>query len=265
MAVLAGEIQFTGTMGGFSAYRMKGSNKIIIRRKGGPEHNKLKTHANYAITRKNNQEWKAGILAGQQLVHAIHPIKHLNDYSYFGTLTGIVKSIQKDDILNPLGKRSVLLSQFAYKLEGFSLNKYNRLESIVKHPLQYGIDRNSGTAWVQLPELVPGINLGNPMKQPLYRMVITLGAVADIQYHQQRNRYEPVIDTLIHPVTTSTEWCSYKQTTPAALLTAETDTVPADPQVSLVLAVGIEFGVPVSNTEIRPVKYAGAAKIVRVG
>jgi hypothetical protein len=36
------------------------------------------------------------------------------------------------------------------------------------------------------------------------------------------------------------------------------------PHLSMVLAVGIEFGVPVSNTEIRPVKYAGAGKVVRV-
>lgn len=264
MPVLAGDMQFTGTMGGLSAYRMKGTDKIIIRRKGGPERNKLKTHGNYALTRQYNQEWKACILAGQQLVHAIHPLKHLNDHSYFGALTGLLKSIQKDDTIHPLGQRSILLSQYAYKLEGFSLNKYNSFESIVRHPLQYETDRHNGTAWVQLPELVPGINLGNPMKQPLYRMVVSLGAVADIHYHPTRNRYEPVTDTIIHPVTASTDWCSYKQTTPATLLTLALNTLPVPPHMSMVLAVGIEFGVPVSNTEIRPVKYAGAGKVVKV-
>lgn len=264
MAILAGEVQFTGTMGGFSAYRMKGSDKIVIRRKGGPGREQVKRHRNFEITRKQNEEWKGCVMACKNLSDSFFPIKHLSDHNFSAPLTGVCKSIQKDDTIHPLGQRSILLSQYAYKIEGFSLNKYNSFESIVRHPLQYETDRHHGTAWVQLPELVPGINLGNPMKQPLYRMVITLGAVADIHYHSTRNRYEPVTDTIIHPVTSSTDWCSYKQTTPATLLTLALNTLPVPPLMCMVLAVGIEFGVPVSNTEIRPAKYAGAGKVVKV-
>jgi hypothetical protein len=99
----------------------------------------------------------------------------------------------------------------------------------------------------------------------MYRLVCTLGAVADIVYNEERKMYQPAVEHIIHPAMAATDWCSYQQTTPAGTLAVALDTVLTVPEVSLVLSVGIEFGIPVSNTEIRTVKYAGAAKVVRVG
>jgi hypothetical protein len=158
MGTVTGLPGLTGSFGGLSAYRMRGSNKIILRQKGGATKERIQKDKSFALTRRYNQEWKACILAARQITHALYPVKHLADFNYSGSLNGLCKSIQKDATTAPLGQRPVLLSQQFFKLEGFSLNRENSFESIVKHPLQYDIDRAIGRAVVQLPELIPGIN-----------------------------------------------------------------------------------------------------------
>jgi hypothetical protein len=264
MPLLTGALQFTGTLDGFSAYRMRGSDKIIIRRKGGPERQQIKQHENFAITRRQNEEWKACVAACGLLNRSLFPLRHLSDYNYTGTLTGLCKSIQKDDVASPLGKRNILLSQHYYKLEGFSLNKTYTLESFIKHPLQYELDKNNATAVVHWPDLVPGINLVNRNQHPLYRLVMVLGAVPDMVFTEDRKMYIPVAEE-VFPSVSVTDWHTAKQTLLAGMLTASLPQVAGAAGYTLMLAVGIEFGVPVSNTEVRPIKRDGAAKVIRMG
>lgn len=265
MALLTGEVQFTGTMGSFSAYRMKGTDKIVIRRKGGPDREQVKRHRNFEITRRQNEEWKACVAACKLLCHSLFPVKHLADYNFSAALTGLCKSVQKDDMVNELGQRSVLLSQHYYKIEGFSLGRAYTLESFIKHPLQHGIDKAGATAFVSWPALVPGINLSNPGQQPLYRLVAVLGAVPDIVYNEEKKMYVPMADETVFPVVVFTDWHTAKQKMQAGSLSPSLPNAAAVLNHTLLLAVGIEFGIPLSNTEVRPVKRYGAGKVLRMG
>ena len=264
MAILNGELRFTGTMGGFSAYRMNGTDKIVIRRKGGPGRQQVKQHENFAITRRQNEEWKACVAACKTLSRSLFPVKHLANYNFNPVLTGLCKSVQKDDTMNVLGRRSVLLSRHYYKLEGFSLNREYNFESFVKHPLQYSIDKANGTVTVNLPEIIPGINLTNPDQHPLYRFVFVLGAVADMVYNETRKMYMPVAEEEIFPAITTTNWHGWKERMEAAEITIRLTNTPDLHNYTLLLAAGIEFGTPVTNTEVRPVKRDGAAKILKM-
>lgn len=262
MPILSGELQFTGTIGGLSAYRMRGSDKIIIRRKGGPSKQRIKKDKRFAMTRQYNEEWKACVLACRLLNQSLYPVKHLADHNYTGALTGLCKSIQKDDSFSELGERGIFFSQHYYKLEGFSLNKIHTLERFIRHPLQLELDRATATATMQLPVLIPGINLANPNKHPLYRLVLVLGAVPDIVYHEERKLYQPV-NKEIHPVVSETAWYTARQTMEAGTLTAALPPAVNQQGYTLLLAAGIEFGVPLTGTEVKPVRD-GAAKLVKM-
>lgn len=61
----------------------------------------------------------------------------------------------------------------------FSLNRDTSFESIVRHPVYCAIDREHKHAVVQLPELIPGVNLLFNRQYPVFRFVINLGCVAD--------------------------------------------------------------------------------------
>lgn len=264
MAILKGVITFTGSLGDLSAYELKPIGKIVVRKKGGPSREQVKKGDNFTLTRKYNAEWTACIEAAKQINRSLCFIKHVSDYNYTGTLNGLCKSIQKEDNSNPLGQRHVLVSRHYHKLEGFSLNRENSFESLVKHPLQYSIDKPSGTALVQVPEIVPDISLYNPRPQPLYRLVFILGTVADMVYSTESNKYERATDKPISPVVVTTPWHGHKETMTAVTISIALTNYEEHSLQSLMLVAGIEFGSPVSQADIRPVKYAGAAKVLKL-
>jgi hypothetical protein len=117
---------------------------------------------------------------------------------------------------------------------------------------------------VDLPLIEPGINLRNPKQQPLYRFVFVLAAVADIVYNEERNMYMPMLVKLPVSQTVTTEWHSWKQKSATQVLSLALQNWTNPAGCTLILAAGIEFGVPLSNTEVQLVKYAGTAKIMRM-
>ncbi|MFN8290806.1 MAG: hypothetical protein U0U70_11150 [Chitinophagaceae bacterium] len=52
MAILSGNLQFTGSFNDMNAYQMKSSGKWVVRRKGGPTSSQVKTGEQYKITGK---------------------------------------------------------------------------------------------------------------------------------------------------------------------------------------------------------------------
>ncbi len=264
MATLNQPFGFTGSLGGLSAYRMKGTDKIVLRRKSNAGRQRLLHDPNYAHTRLNNEEWKGCIAAGKDIRRAIQGLRHLADYNFSGPLHALCKNIQTTDREHDKGRRSVLLSAAGYTLEGFGLNTHNTFERLLRHPAGCGIDRSAGTAVVALPELLPGVNFFNPSHQPLYRLVCTLGAVSDWQYDVLRQGYTPVAGDLPWPVVVQTDWRHWKEPAAAATIGLRLPGWQDKPGCGLLLGVGIAFGVPQSNTEVQYVKYAGAAKLMKM-
>jgi hypothetical protein len=264
MAKLKGMPVFTGSMGHLSAYTMRGVDGIILREKGGPRKEQIKKSPRFEMTRYRNEEWR-GSMKGVRLVNlAMQGVRHLYDYSCNSTLSTLCRSIQDDDNINKLGCRSVLFSQSSFKLEGFGLNMYHPFDSVLKHPLQYEIDAGAGTALVELPDIIPGLHLMNPMKQPLYRILFVLGAVADVVYDAERKMYRPAADVINYRAIVQTAWHTSNEKTGSQQLPLAINNWQPQAGVSLVLSAGVEFGQPVAGGEIRFTKYAGAGKVLRV-
>jgi hypothetical protein len=263
MAFEDGVVNFTGKMGNMVAYRMAGTDKVVIRRKGGVSRERLKRGPEYELTRKNNSEWSGCITMASSIRRAIHPIRHLADYNFSGPLHALCKNIQLADKASDWGKRSVSLSAVPNKLEGFGLNKYNTFDSMVKSPLSFSVDKATGTAGVTIPELVPGLQLYNPRKQTLYRFVFGLGYVTDISFSEKNNRFEPVQGKTAFQSEKSA-WMNWKSVFPGTSLHLSIDNWVNADNISLILSAGIEFGVPAGDNEGQYVKYSGAGKILRV-
>lgn len=264
MPFAAGEIKFTGTIGDISAYRMRGVDRIVLRSKGGVPGKRIKTHPNYELTRRNNEEWKGCIIAGKAIRAAIYKIKHLADFNFSGPLHALCKNIQLDDTVNEKGKRPVLLSQANYKLEGFGLNRSNSFESIMRHPLQYFVDRTGGFATISLPDIVPGINFYNPFRQPFYRFIFMLSVLTDIVYDANKKSYQPVKTDIPFPAVVQTAWHGSYKIKPSEEITISINNWHDEPGISLLLSAGVEFGVPAANAVVNTVKYAGAGKLLKM-
>jgi hypothetical protein len=264
MATLKGMPAYTGSMGGLSAYRMRGVDRIVLREKGGPTKNQIKKDRSFDITRRRNEEWKGSAMGVARINLALHGVRHLFDYNYTSDLMTVCRSIQDDDGMNELGRRSVLFSQSHFKLEGFGLNRYNPFDIVLKHPLQYEMDAITGTALVDLPDIIPGIHLINPMKQPFYRIVFVLGGVPDIMYNEQWKMYRPAADMIHCRAIASTAWHLSKEKCEAQQFQLAIENWQLQQGVSLVLSAGVEFGQPAHGGTIQFTKYAGAAKILKL-
>ena len=109
MAKLEGDIQFTGSLNNLSAYKMRGSDKIILRKKGGPTKKQIKHSKNFENTRRNNMEFGGRAMAAAAIKHCLHPFGFLADHNITATLNALLGAIQKMDTTSGWGKRHVLL------------------------------------------------------------------------------------------------------------------------------------------------------------
>ncbi len=264
MAFMNGNMGFTGSLGNISSYKMQGSDKIIMRTKGGATKDKIKRSPKFALTRENNSEFGGCAKMSKSIRTAIHPICHLADYNFTSSITSIVKKIQLQDTSHERGERAFYLSQFRYLLDGFSLNKNTSFDAIIRYSFHPQLKREDGSVNIKIPDLIPNVNLNLAWNQPLYRLVFSIGVVEDLEYgpmgfnpHQQSNNFTNQAYT---------PWQPSKQILAAQTINIQLQNFePLTNNQSIIIAAGIEMGTQQTMSEFIFVKYCGNAKIILVG
>ena len=266
MAKLSPGIQFTGSIAGLSAYTMRGSDKIILRSKGGMTKKQVKRMPETSLLRLTNREWSGCALAGSDMRKSLLGVLHLADNNVTGSLNAMAKMIQKLDTVNKKGERSILIAQYKQLLQGFSLNRQTIFDSVVRYPLPVTINRNLAAANIMIPELTPGIHLQLPWKYPAFRFCISLGVVVDRTYKPHLKSYEETQgQELPYAKPLTTEWINVNEKyTGEEINIALENNEWLDDSMSMVLGIGIEMGQVVANNDMREVKYAGCAKVISV-
>ena len=182
-------VGFTGSVGNLTAYKMRGVDGIVVRQKGGVSKDRIKNDREFVRTRENNAEFGGRSAASKSIMNALFPLKPLADYNIAGPLNALLRPIQVADPIGKRGQRSVELSKSPALLEGFSLNNKTSFESIVRAPLSVTVSRETMSAEVVIPELMPDINFKGQGKHPLYKLEAALGLVPDFFYSPER--YKP--------------------------------------------------------------------------
>lgn len=267
MAKLAGSILFTGTLGDLSAYTMKGVDHIVVRRKGGASKQKVKSSPAFANTRRLNEEFSGRAKAASLIMSALLPVKPMADFNIAGALNALIFHVQKADTISEWGKRSIELSQMPQLLAGFSLNKKNTLDGMLRCSYPLHVVKEELKATVSLPDLVPGINLVTPPGKQYLSFVLSIGVVPDLAFTDSSLRYQPIIPerqdmaSAQCPAHYATPWLLATSPIPAHTLETKID-LPAPENMTLVVSLGIRFGVPDQNGEIVQERHAGCAKII---
>jgi hypothetical protein len=253
-------------VGNLTAYTIKGSDKIILRRKGGATKERIANDPRFERTRENNSEFGiCGKTAGL-IRRMMSPVIHLADHNFISPLSSLLrKRMQPRDTVSERGKRGLLFSQHAALLQGFRLNLKNPFESTVRQTPVCSINRATGVGVVQLPELTPGINLMLPPNPPLYRFVLGMCAIADIK-HNGKDYTEWHPKPLPATFSTATEWYGNQQTFNAQQVELPLELPEGwDKTATFLLFIGLEMGKPLTATEIEEVKGRGCAIIAAVG
>lgn len=265
MARLNSSFEFTGRVGNITAYTLKGSDKIIIRKKGGPSREKIKKLESFAVTREMNTEWAGCAKAGKGILQAILPVKHVADYNIIGPLNAIAKTIQKLDKVNVSGERSVRISRHRDLLDGFPLNRKYTFDSMIRRNIIFRLDRETGSAVVEIPALTPGIHLVNGSKGQLFRFSVVLGIVSDLEFSGDYSKYSP-LNQQAHTKNcfAETDWYPAFEDFSGTMLNLELEkNIVFGATETLLLAIGIEFGNKLTNG-VEPLRYSGSGKILGV-
>jgi hypothetical protein len=262
--LLSDVLPFTGTLGNVSAYKMKGSDKIILRTKGGASKEKIKSAKEFVNTRRVNAEFGGRSVGSKCVARAMFPLKALADYNLAGPLNSLITHVQKKDTESGFGERNIYFTRLPKLLEGFSLNKKNPFDSMVRNPVSCKLDKGSLSATIDIPALIPGINFFVPPgKHPMYSIVAVLGIVPDIMF--TKYGYKPTASA--QSADTATDWYPVSKGSPATVLEVNLQgpgfELPLSP-FTVMLSIGICFGTVGLNDQVEQVKYAGAAKVLVV-
>jgi hypothetical protein len=263
MAKLEGNIQFTGSLENLSFYKMRGCDKIVVRKKGGPSRKQVKQSPRFELTRRNNKEFGGRVQVVRYTRRMLHPLLFLADYNFTGPLNALLQPIQKMDTTTERGKRSILLSKNPRLLEGFTLNRNYLLDSIVRTPVSYTLQGEQ--VIIHIPDLLPGINFMAPGNYPWYRFIAVAGLLPDFYYMDDVYGYQPKgnMYTSATTITATTDWLPVNTHAAAMQLTLEGLPATKPDDHSIVVATGIAFGA-MQGQKIQPVKYIGGARIIGV-
>jgi hypothetical protein len=268
MAKIIGGIggSLRGSIHDLSFYKMKGVEEVIVRRKGGPSKKKIRTDPNLEMVRRYNAEFGGRAKAAKWIMRALSFQKPLADHNVAGPLNSLLTLAQNLDTVGELGERNVRLSASPLILKGFSLNRNNPFDSTVRFPVAYELSRETAAATVRVPELIPGINLFTPGKYPLFCLQVTLGIVPDIVF--SKGGYElvnPDYEYFEHgqPQAVS-DWYPVVKGSPATTLEVKYTRFPLDGNFTLVLAIGVKYGILQDTQTILQAKHAGCAKVLEV-
>jgi len=266
MAKLTNGFEFIGRLGDLTAYRMKGCKHIVLRRCGGPSARQIKNDPQFKTARLHATEFGARAKAISVFAKMLRPHKAVSDYNYSQAVGSHLKVLQGFDTINALGRRSILFSQYPEFWEGFSLNEKRSFDSMIYAPLQCTISRETLSARVEIPELMPNIHRSVPTSQGLFRIQAALGLLPDFVFREAANRHVPsVAKEHIAPATEATPWIPCRATSPAAVLELKLPAVPPVEGYALMVSVGICFGTPANLPDkVVQVENAGAAKMLAV-
>lgn len=240
---------------------MRGSDKIILRTKGGASKQMIKTSPKFKVTRKLNTEFGGRAKASSLLLKALWPLKPLADYNLSGPVNALLKPIQAMDTDYELGQRSILFSRGAPLLSGFHYNRIYPFDSVVRAPVSFTMDMAQLSAAMEIPDMLPGINFHPPARQAFFGFVAVLGMVPDLHYSNKAYAPEIPLLQLPQPATFFSEWYPVSKGAPGMSLLLEL-TQPPVQGYGLVLGIGIRYGAPGNDGAIEQVKWAGSAKVL---
>jgi hypothetical protein len=255
MAHLTSGIQFTGSLGNLSAYRMKGSDKIVVRTKGGPSKQKVATAKQFDTTRRNNSEFGRRAKASAIILGAMQPLRPLADYKISASLNALLKQIQVLDTTSTFGERDLFLSRRPALLEGFSFNRVNAFDTTVMATVRVDVDATAHSVTVVLPELVPDVNYRPSNRYPYCQFVVTTACVPDLVWTDLGYRVNVKMNT------GRVDWRPVRAESKEQ--TIELSYVPdlTDAGQTLLVSIGMQYGVVSPYGEIVSVNH-GCAKVL---
>ena len=268
MTIVKGFMQMTGSIQGVSFYTLKGSDKVIMRTKGGATKKRIAKSPEFENTRKQNMEFGGCSKFGSKVRKAFGGLHRIADYNVTPLLNAMGKNLMKLDTVSEIGKRNLKLTENKEILESFNFNRQYPFNTVVRISSQWELNRNKLHATVSIPRINTDIDLLNIQKLPFFRLLVAVGTVSDLAFNEAKKEYKPLVPDLHGACFTTTgEWFKTQSIVSEQSLTVQmNDELIAEltDDVTVLLSMAIEFGNIGMTDEPVEVKYAGCGKVLAV-
>lgn len=256
---------FRGKFNGVSVYKMKGVDELIVRKSGGHSKEKQKSDPKLDLFCRAGKEFGGRSVLVSQLKWAVRLHNCCSDHNVTATLNSRLKPVQELDRIGEWGKRSIYLSQHKQYIKGFQLNRKHSFDSVVTLSPECTIDRATLTAILRFPAMIPGVNFSPAYKSPFFRFIATLTAVPDVVWKD--TRYWPAFDSnqYLRDADARSNWFSLLEGSPAFDMELRSDNPPPNEDYTLVVTVGVCYGILKTLDEVEMLPYGGSGKIIEVG
>lgn len=268
MTIVKGFMQMTGSIQGVSFYTRRGSDKVIMRTKGGAKKEQIAKSPRFEKSRKNQKEFGGCAKFASKSRHAFGGLHRLADYNLTPVLIGMGKNLMKLDTTSETGKRSLKLSEYKEALEGFNFNRNYPFTTVLRITPRWVLNREGLNATVTIPRINTDVDLLNIQKLPFFRLIVAIGSISDMVYNPTKNNYEPVVFEMNGVSQTLTgEWCSTQTILPEQTMTVQMHQSRLEyltANVTVLLSMAVEFGNVGFTGQPVEVKYAGCGKVIAV-
>ncbi len=236
--------EYSGDLDNIRVYKIKGVDKTIIARKGGPSAEQVKNGENYAELRMNQQEFAAASNLAKTLRHSLpKKMAKICEPYVSGKLTAKFRNLAQ--LSNgPKGKRPILLSANGKSLEGFDFNSNAPFKETFPTNIMVMSGSNYGQLILHIPSYIPREDLVAPETATHFQLFSHLLMLSDFTYKNELKEYNPAVpefharhttrENPIHPI------ISYPiESTTQQLSLYQGESLP--PDTTLLLILGVKF------------------------
>lgn len=259
MAKVYAPFDIVGRMGDYVIYRLPGVDKPVMRLIGKTPEATLKKRPRIG---ENRVEFGGRSTASRWIRTALMGQTAITKFTCASTLHTPLRQMQLMDKVSRRGQLAMLFSKGASLLNGFCLTPSTRFDSIIRNPVRSVMVKDSLSAQVSIPALIPGVNFSPRNNDGMYQLVATLGVVPDLHYNGEK--YAPRQEYRMHePVShAETAWYPVRNGSPDIQLTLQVANRPPDTSYALLLSVGIQFGTMIGAGNVVSSDTPGAAIIL---
>lgn len=225
-------------------YNIRGVEKTIIARKGGPSPEEVKNGENYADLRKNQLEFAAASNLAKTLRHSLpKKMAKICEPYVSGKLTAKFRNVAQLSE-GDTGKRPILLSENGRSLEGFDFNSNAPFKKTFPTNIMVMSGSNYGQLILHVPSFTPKDDLLAPDNASHYQLFSHLLLLSDFTYQNDLKEYNPCAPEVharkstrenpIHPIINYPE-----ESTTQQLSVYNGEALPTD--TTLLLILGVKF------------------------
>ncbi|MGI9543004.1 MAG: hypothetical protein ACR2MX_07065 [Cyclobacteriaceae bacterium] len=172
-------------------YKIKGVDKTIVARKGGPSTEEVKSGENYATLRKNQKEFAAASNLASTLRHSLpKKMAKICEPYVSGKLTAQFRNLAQMS-QGDVGKRPIMISTNGKSLEGFDFNPNRPLKEVFPHNIMVMNGSTYGQLIVHVPSFTPSEDLEAPEGATHYQMITHMLMLSDYTYESESKEYNP--------------------------------------------------------------------------